>query len=69
MAEFSLEEAERVTLVDLVDRILHKGVVIAGEVTISVADIDLIDLVLQLVLGPSGSLLLRPPTAHAERKV
>ncbi|MCY2994189.1 MAG: gas vesicle protein, partial [Planctomycetota bacterium] len=32
------------------DRVLNKGVVIAGEVVISVADVDLIYLGLQLIL-------------------
>ncbi|MBI5445385.1 MAG: gas vesicle protein [Deltaproteobacteria bacterium] len=59
MAQLSLGEAEHVTLVDLVDRILNKGAVISGEVTISVADIDLIELSLQLVLGSTGALFLR----------
>jgi Gas vesicle protein len=35
--------AEReVALVDLVDRLLGGGVVIAGEITLSVADVDLV---------------------------
>ena len=35
---------------ETLDRVLNKGVVVAGEVVISVADIDLIYLGLQLVL-------------------
>lgn len=31
----------RIALVDLLDRVLAGGVVIAGEVTLSVADVDL----------------------------
>jgi len=38
------------TLVDLVNRLLDKGVVIAGEVTISVAGIDLVYLGLNALL-------------------
>ena len=38
------------TLVELLDRLLHKGVVLGGEVTISVADIELVYLRLQLTL-------------------
>jgi len=41
---------EHVTLCETLDRVLHKGAVVVGEVTISVADIDLIYLGLQLVL-------------------
>ena len=39
---------ERVALVDLLDRVLAGGVVIAGDVTLSIADLD---------LGPLGQLL------------
>jgi hypothetical protein len=31
-----------VALIDLVDRLLHNGVVITGDITLSVADIDLV---------------------------
>lgn len=37
-------------LADLINRVLDKGAVIAGSVTISVADIDLIQLDLTIVL-------------------
>jgi hypothetical protein len=49
MNEYS-EAEERVSLCETLDRVLNKGVVVAGEVVISVADIDLIYLGLQLVL-------------------
>jgi len=43
--------AERaVTLLDLLDRILDKGVIISGDITISVANVDLIYLGLRLLL-------------------
>ena len=45
-----LEESERVSVCEVLDRVLNKGVVVAGEVTISVADVDLLYLGLQLVL-------------------
>ena len=48
--ELDLDDHEQVTLCEVLDRVLNKGVVLAGEVTISVADIDLIYLGLQLVL-------------------
>ncbi len=37
-------------LIDLLDRILDKGVVIYGDLTISVADVDLVYLGLKLLL-------------------
>jgi hypothetical protein len=50
MYDFSLDETEHVSLCEALDRILNKGAVVVGEVTISVANIDLIYLGLQLVL-------------------
>ena len=44
-------EVERpVSLCEALDRMLNKGVVVAGEVVISVADVDLIYLNLQVLL-------------------
>jgi gas vesicle structural protein len=39
------------SLLELVDRLLNKGVVLAGEATISVAGVDLIYLGLNVVLA------------------
>jgi gas vesicle structural protein len=44
------EAEEHISLCDTLDRVLNKGVVVAGEVVISVADIDLVYLGLRLVL-------------------
>lgn len=41
---------EHVSLCEALDRVLNKGAVVFGELTISVADVDLIYLGLQLVL-------------------
>jgi gas vesicle structural protein len=43
--------SERVSLCETLDRVLNKGAVVAGEVTISVADIDLIYLGLQIMIS------------------
>ena len=45
-----LEENQRVSICEVLDRVLNKGVVVAGEITISVAGVDLVYLGLQLVL-------------------
>jgi hypothetical protein len=42
MPDLSLDDAEHVSLCEALDRILNKGAVITGDLTISVADIDLI---------------------------
>jgi len=44
------DDRERVSLCETLDRVLNKGAVVVGEVTISVADVDLVYLGLQLVL-------------------
>jgi len=51
-ADLTLEsdEEEPLVLSDLINRVLDKGVVIAGEVTIAVAGVDLIRLDLRLLL-------------------
>lgn len=44
------EENKRVSICEVLDRVLNKGIVVAGEITISVAGVDLLYLGLQLVL-------------------
>ena len=51
MPEFALEESEHVSLCEVLDRILNKGAVVMGELTISVANIDLIYLGLKVMLA------------------
>ena len=41
---------EELTVLDLADRLLNRGVVLAGEATISVAGVDLIYLGLNVIL-------------------
>jgi hypothetical protein len=57
MPDFSFDEQEHVGLCEAVDRVLHKGALISGEVTISVADIELVKLGLQVVLASTEKLL------------
>ena len=45
-----VDDGERLVLGDLINRVLDKGVVISGHVTISVADIDLIALDLRVLI-------------------
>jgi Gas vesicle protein len=49
--EAGLPESKNVSLCEALDRILHKGAVLHGEVMISVADIDLVYLGLQVILA------------------
>jgi len=43
-------ETEQLVLADLLNHVLDKGVVISGQVTISIADIDLVHVDLRLLL-------------------
>lgn len=45
-----LDDGQRLSLCEVLDRVLNKGAVVVGEVTISVADVDLLYLGLQVVL-------------------
>ena len=46
---------ERIALVDLLDRVLAGGVVIAGDITLSIAEVDLVRVSLRaLVTSISG---------------
>jgi Gas vesicle protein len=49
-------DGRQVALVDLLDRVLATGVVLSGDVTISLADIDLIRLDLRLLLASVASI-------------
>jgi hypothetical protein len=50
MFDDELDENEHVTLCEVLDRIINKGAVIVGDVVISVAEIDLVYLGLQVIL-------------------
>ena len=45
-----------VTLVELVDRVLNKGVVLSGEIVLSVADVDLVYVGLRVLLSSVSAL-------------
>ena len=52
---------EEITLVDLVDRVLNKGVVLTGDLTLGVAGIDLVYVGLRVLLASV-------PTLERERE-
>ncbi|QRN94920.1 gas vesicle protein [Archangium violaceum] len=43
-------ESESISLCEALDRVLHKGVALRGDIVLSVADVDLVYLGLQLIL-------------------
>ncbi|MGC4117104.1 MAG: gas vesicle protein [Myxococcales bacterium] len=60
---------EQLALVELVDRVLGKGAVIAGDVVIAVSGVDLVRLELQVVLGSVDALTRsREPAAAKETR-
>jgi gas vesicle structural protein len=70
-------ETRDVTLLELVDRLLDRGVTLTGDITISVADVDLIVLGLRLMLAsaermehlpaaPPAPAALAPPAEPTE---
>jgi gas vesicle structural protein len=46
----------RITLVELVDRVLNKGVVLTGDVTLAVANVDLVYVGLRLLVASAATL-------------
>jgi hypothetical protein len=45
-----------VTLLELVDRVLNMGVVLSGDITLSVADVDLVYVGLRVLLSSVATL-------------
>ena len=70
MAMNLASERERISLCEVLDSVLNTGGVVVGEVVISVADIDLIYLGLQLTLTSvetaNGLRLALSPRAQSE---
>jgi len=46
-----ITKSKDVTLLEILDRVLDKGVIISGDIVISVADVDLIYLGLKVLLS------------------
>ena len=47
---------QQITLVELVDRVLNKGVVVAGDITLAVADVDLVYVGLRVLIASVGTM-------------
>lgn len=47
---------ERLTLLELVDRVLNGGVVLSGDITLAVADVDLVYVGLRVLLASVATL-------------
>lgn len=46
-----LQKQKQVTLLEVLDRVLDKGAVVAGDIVISVADVDLIYIGLKILVS------------------
>jgi len=51
---------ERIALVDLLDRVLAGGVVLTGDITLSIADVDLVVISLRALVTSVSGLLDTP---------
>ncbi|OBK76115.1 gas vesicle protein [Mycobacterium sp. 1164985.4] len=51
------QEDRRIALVDLLDRVLAGGVVISGEVVLSIADVDMVVISLRTLVSSMSSLV------------
>ena len=47
---------QQVTLIELVDRVLNKGVTLTGDITLSVAGVDLVYVGLRILLASVSTL-------------
>ena len=50
-------QGERVALVDLLDRVLAGGVVITGDITLSIAEVDLVTVSLRALVTSVSALV------------
>lgn len=48
---------ERIALVDLLDRVLAGGVVVSGDITLSIADVDLVTVSLRALVTSVSTLV------------
>ncbi|MEI7725259.1 MAG: gas vesicle protein [Bacteroidota bacterium] len=46
-----VDRSKDITILELLDRVLNKGVILTGDVVISVADVDLVYLGIKLMLS------------------
>ncbi|NVO02691.1 MAG: gas vesicle protein [Bacteroidetes bacterium] len=46
-----IDQSKDITILEVLDRVLNKGVILTGDIVISVADIDLVYLGVKLMLS------------------
>jgi hypothetical protein len=60
-AERTAFPGDRIALVDLLDRVLAGGVVVAGDITLSVADVDMVTISLRALVTSISALAGQQP--------
>jgi hypothetical protein len=60
------QDDRRIALVDLLDRVVAGGVVISGEVVLSIADVDLVVISLRTLVSSVSSLMASEPGLGAD---
>ena len=60
------DESEQLVLSDLINRVLDKGVMVNSQITISIADVDLIQLDLKLLISAVATLQRRAQEQRAD---
>jgi hypothetical protein len=60
------DDSETLVLSDLINRVLDKGVVISSHITISIADVDLLQLALQQIVSAVATLQRRAKEQRAD---
>jgi gas vesicle structural protein len=63
------DESEQLVLSDLINRVLDKGVMINSHIIISIADVDLIELDLKLLISAVATLQRRRQESSADLPV
>jgi hypothetical protein len=58
---------DHIALVDLLDRVLAGGVVVAGDVTLSVADVDMVRISLRALVTSVSALASQPGAGSGDR--
>ena len=60
------DDNRRLALVDLLDRVLSGGVVLSGEITLSLADVDMVHISLRTLISSVSALMPDPEAVHRD---
>jgi len=64
--DLEIYDEDQLVLSDLINRVLDKGVVISANIVISIADIDLVQLDLRLLISSVNALMERSRANRAD---